>query len=340
VIELRNAGPTRLMAKTLEQGLARLRGRPVRIQALRREFLNRSSSFHTERLHVTPERGRTLRVFFKDLNPEHLMPLARDVRSRDLEAGHRELQMYESVLSPGRFGTPSLYASRWEPEHGRFWLFLEDGGRTRLHEFVDMPRWTAAARWVARFHAATRDLPQDQTRFLPQLDRRHYERSVQRIVRVLPDLDGAERELVERGVGRLAEQIEWLSALPRCVIHGEYFGENILLRRARAPHQILVVDWGSAALGPGTLDLVSMSSGEWTKQQRQAMRTAYLDEYQVATGLSLDGEAFRRELTGIALYHALNWVAWWANQRSSKHFTNFMRELRGVLDQQPSEFCS
>lgn len=325
---------TRLMVATLEEGLARLHGRPIAIQALRRQFLPSSSSFRTERLHVTPERGRPLRVFFKDLNPEHVMPKARRVRQFDLEAGQRELQMYQSVLSPERFGTPRLYAARWEPEHGRIWIFLEDGDGTLLHDDLDLPGWTSAARWAARFHAATRDLPEGQTRFLPRYDREHYQRCAHRVEQILPELDGRERAAVERGLARFTERIEWLSALARCVIHGQYFGENIMLRRASTTQPIAVIDWETAALGPGTFDLVSLSSGKWTKRQRRAMWTAYVEQYQVATGRPVDGEAFRRELAGVALYQALEWLAWWVNHRRlSKHFANFMRELILVLQE-------
>ena len=324
---------TRSMIATLEEGLTRQRGRPVRIRTLRREFMRlRSSSFRIERLHVMPERGRPFRVFFKDLNPEHLMPDARQVRPADLEAGHRELQMYGSVLSPERFGTPRLYASRWDPERGRLWLFLEDAGRTRLHRTLDMVRWTAAARWAARFHAATRDLPQAQTRFLPRHDEQHYRRCIERMERLLPSLDTSERALVEEGIACFTDRIPWLSGLPHCVVHGQYFGENVMWRGRRV-HRICVIDWETAALGPGTLDLVSLSSGHWTKKQRQAMWTAYLQEYEAAAGRPVDAVAFRQELAAVALGQALQWLAWWGDHRSSKHFSNFMRELRALLEQ-------
>src|SRR5207249_10545352 len=48
-------------------------------------------------------------------------------------------------------------------DRGLYWIFLEDGGRTLLRSFADVERWTVAARWAARFHAATRDLPEAQT---------------------------------------------------------------------------------------------------------------------------------------------------------------------------------
>lgn len=325
---------TRLMADTLETGLARLRGHPVRVREVRREFLTSSSSFRTERLRVVTDRGTRLRVFLKDLNPHNLMEKARTVREFDLAPSFRELQMYESVLAPHRFGTLHLYARRWQPDDGVHWIFLEDGGRVVLHNFLDLPRWTAAARWAARFHAGTHHLPDSQTRFLPRYDQAHYGRCAARVREILPHLASQERELVGRGLACYERRIEWLSALPRCVIHGQFFGKNILLRRGKAGPRIVVIDWETAALGPGTFDLVSLSSGKWTPEQRHAMRAAYFEQYQAVSGASLDWEAVSHELAVVALYQALEWLAWWGHHRAlSRHFANFLRELARVLDE-------
>ena len=324
---------TRLMADTLEEGLSRLHGRPARIREVRREFLPSSSSFRTERLYVSLDSGKPLRVFFKDLNPEHQTEKARAVRELDLAPSRRELQMYQSVLSPERFGTLQLYASRWEPERGIFWIFLEDGGRVLLHNHLDLPRWTAAARWAARFHAATRNLPDSQTRFLPRYDYAHYCKCVDRVEQILPKLETSEREIVNRGLTCYAKRIDRLSELPQSVIHGQFFGKNVMLRRRKPSPLITVIDWETAALGPSAFDLVSLTSGKWTPQQRQAMQAAYFEQSRAETGHPTDWEAFCQELAVVALYQSLEWLAWWGHHRGlSRHFANFMRELERVLE--------
>ncbi len=325
------------MAATLEAGLSGARGRAIRVRTMEREFLASSSSFRTERLRVTLEGGKALRVFFKDLNPHNQMEKARTVRAPDLEPSLRELRMYQSVLSPERFGTLHLYSHRWEPERGLYWIFLEDGGRIVLHNFLDMPRWTAAARWAARFHAATRDLPEAKTTFLPRYDERHYRRCADRVRAILPNLDGEERQLVEHGLACYARRIPQLAGLSRSVLHGQFFGKNVLLRRARGGHKIIVIDWETAALGPGTFDLVSLTSGKWTAEQRHAMRAAYFEQYQAETGQRLDWEGFCLELAAVALYQSLEWLGWWGHHRRlSRHFANFLRELDLVLAAMPS----
>jgi hypothetical protein len=328
------------MVRVLEEGLCWQRSRPVRVRRMRREVLSSSSSFRTERLWVTLDHGRPLRVFFKDLHPNHLTAKAHAVREFDLEPSHRELQMYQSVLLPEQFGTLRLYAFRWEPERGRVWAFLEDGGSTVLHNYLDMPRWTAAARWAARFHAATRDLLPERTSFLPDYDAAHYQRCAERVGEILPTLKGDERALVERGLEVFTDSIDRLSAIPRAVIHGQFFGKNILLRRANAKQRIVVIDWETAARGPGTFDLVSLTSGKWTAAERQAMRAAYVEQYEAATGERLDPDEFRRELADVTLYQSLEWLAWWGRHRAlSRHFANFLRELRAILDDHPADLA-
>ncbi|TMI89903.1 MAG: aminoglycoside phosphotransferase family protein [Bacillati bacterium ANGP1] len=329
-----SGGMTREMRRTLEEGLSRLRGRPVRIRELRRRALRTSRSFRTERVRVILDGGESVRVFFKDLNPRHQTEKAQRVRAFDFAPGRREVQMYQSVLSPARFGTPHLYASRWEPEQDIYWLFLEDAGSTLVRNSHDMTAWVAAARWIARFHTATRRLPDSQTGFLPQFDRRHYRRCADTVRRILPDLDARERRAVSRGLDCYAGRIDWLSALPRNVIHGQFFGQNIVLRRGGRNHAIAVVDWESAAMGPGLFDLASLTAGRWTREQRQSLLAAYVAQYQDETGDQVDWKSFCRDLCAVALYQSLEWIGWWGrHRRLSRDFSNFLKELERALAQ-------
>jgi aminoglycoside/choline kinase family phosphotransferase len=151
---------------------------------------------------------------------------------------------------------------------------------------------------------------------------------------MLPRLDPPERAMVRRGRDCYARRIDWLSALPRTVIHGQFFGQNILLRRRSGAYQIAVIDWETAARGPGTFDLVSLTAGKWTKPQRHAMWAAYFEEYQATTGLRLEWAVFCRELATVALHQSLEWLTWWQRRRSlSRDFARFMNELSSVLEE-------
>lgn len=317
------------MTETLEQGLSRLQGRAVRIRELRRVPCATASSFRAERLGVTLDSGESLRVFFKNMHPDDLLAKARAVRGFDLEPSRREVRVYESILSPERFGTLVLYATRWEPEQGRVWIFLEDAGRGLLHNTRDLALWSSAARWAARFHAGTLDVPEDRGGFLPSLDVAHYRQVGARVRNLLPQLESRERELVDRGLAILDERLAWLCDLPRCVIHGQFFGRNIVLRSAS---DLVVIDWETAARGPGLFDLVSLTSGSWTDSERRTMWAAYRDAYDQATGQAPPWEEFCAGLASVAVFHALTWLAWWGEHRHlSRAFSRFLRELELVL---------
>src|SRR5262249_8752118 len=119
-------GMTGLMRETLQEGLSRWQGRPVNVRELRRQFFFKSWTLRAEQVRVRVDGGGWLEVFFKDLNPRHQIEAARRLHKTELEPGYRELQVYRQILSPERFGTPQLYASRWDPPGEVFWLFLEN----------------------------------------------------------------------------------------------------------------------------------------------------------------------------------------------------------------------
>jgi thiamine kinase-like enzyme len=319
----------------LERALSPSREKPIRIRALHREVCEHISSFHAEHLRVSLDSGESIPVFFKDLNPEHQLDTAQKVRAGDLGASNQELCVYRQILSRVDLGTPQLYAVRWEPDSGMYWIFLEDVGTSRLRDSRNYLRWVPAARWVARFHAFTREMPSSQTSFLPVWDVAHYERCAERVRGTLGELSASDRTLVNDALEYYVRRIDWFAALPKTVIHGQFFGKNIMLRRGRGERTLAVIDWETAALGPGGFDLVSVSSGRWTGEQRQAMWRAYFDEYQACTGLSLTWESFCREIRELEIYQALEWLGWWRNRNVSHNFGRWIKELERILIDHP-----
>ncbi|MBI2815390.1 MAG: phosphotransferase [Acidobacteria bacterium] len=324
-------GATRAMAETLQEGLSQLRGRALRIVELVRHPLEKPSSFHCERLRVLLGGGEQLPVFFKDLNPQNQSEETRRIRRADISLSRRELLMYRSVFARERFGTPQLYAFRWEPSRAILWLFLEDAGLLTLNNSGDFTHWVETAKWAARFHAAVRHFPTSRIGFLPQFDRSHYWDCVKRVQSKLPELSSDDRAFVYQSLEDYIPLIEWLSGLPRTLIHGEMFPSNIVLRAGAHERLIAAVDWESAAIGPHMLDVVSLTSGMWNVEQRRILWRNYFDQYQLATGVELDWDAFTRELGGIALYHALSWIARWPGRNFAPQLQGWIAELKSVM---------
>jgi hypothetical protein len=336
---------TDLMRETLQEGLARLRGRPVRVHELHREPPPTTTSFWTERLQARLDGDEGLLVFFKDLNPESLIAAARQIHATGLDSGRRELHMYRRILSRQRFGTPELYAWRWEPSRGLLGLFLEHAGPLKLRHSKDFTLWLAAARWAARFHSAARagarspnhvPAPQRRTRFLPRYDRAHYRHCAERIEQRLAGLAAPDRPVLEHALEVYTDLVGELSALPQSIIHGEYFGKNIVVRDGSPDEVIAVVDWESAAVGPSYLDLVSLSTGRWTPDKKEALWRAYFDRYRADTGLPLDWARFCRDIGLVQLYQALAWIGWWLQRGAEEQVARWLNELQKAVPERPA----
>src|SRR5437588_97925 len=325
----------REMSQSLEAAFSKLRGRLVQVQRIERETCVHESSFHAEHLCVLFNNGDFVPIFFKDLNPRHQIAPARKLRNNSLGPSYHELRVYRRILSRVDLGTPQLYSVRWEPSRGTYWLFLEDIGAARLRDSRNYKRWVPAAQWAARFHARARHLPVSATRFLPVYDREHYDRCAQRVRDILPGLQPRDRQLVEPALAHYESRLQWFAELPRTVIHGQLFGKNIMLRPRNHEQPLAVIDWETAALGPGIYDLVSVSSGRWTENQRNVMWRAYFDQYSAESGGARGWEDFCEEAKEMELYSALEWLAWWRNRTVSHNFGRWIKELKRILRDHP-----
>src|SRR6266496_3009601 len=299
-------GRGQLMIETLEQGLSHLSGDRVRVRSIRAKELGKSTSFAIHRLDVQLESGDVLPVVFKDLNPLRQLQNAKHIRRLELGRSRREIWMYRHVLPGLALGTPRLYGYRWEPKRGNLWLFIEDAGPHRLGHRLDLALFEQAAAWVGRFHAATTGTSDDER--LLRYERDHYERRGRQQEACLERIADGNRPLVERALARHGTLVQLVDGLPHGMIHGEFFGKNVLVRRDRATDAIAVIDWETAATGPQYVDLVSISAGRWTRSQRMAMRRAYFD---ARYSPGADWRHFNEEADIVAILQAVSWLGYW-----------------------------
>src|SRR6266536_3560310 len=249
-------GRGQLMIETLEEGLSHLSGDRVRVRSIRAEELRKGGSFAMHRLDVQLESGDVLPAVFKDLNPLRQLQNAKRIRRLELGRSRREIWMYRHVLPGLALGTPRLYGYRWEPKRGNLWLFVEDAGPHRLAHRGDLGLFEQAAAWVGRFHAATTGMASDER--LLRYDRAHYERRGRDLEACLRRIAEPDRPLVERALARHGALVQLVDGLPHGMIHGEFFGKNVLVRRDRATDAIAVIDWETAATGPQYVDVVAI----------------------------------------------------------------------------------
>jgi aminoglycoside phosphotransferase (APT) family kinase protein len=84
----------------------------------------------------------------------------------------------------------------------------------------------------------------------------------------------AARRVLDRIARGYAPVVARLAAMPRTVIHGEFYPCNILIRGTGPRARVCPVDWELAALGPGLIDLAALMTG-WDDRAQRALTRAY-----------------------------------------------------------------
>lgn len=227
--------------------------------------------------------------------------------------GHRrnvryEAEVYRHLLRflPGF--RPRFLGASTEPGTGNTWLVLEFAyGSTRVfdlsfHESDAQARALVdSARWIGHFHAACEPLIGDGARlFLTRYDAEYYRGWARRMAEFSRPLQG---------------RFPWLSALtqwgdawftpllaaPQTVIHGEFYSKTIMVRN----EQLFVVDWESAAVAPGEIDLAALTEG---KHWRSKLARRCEREYLCARWPKGAPAGFRQTLGAAQVYLHFRWL--------------------------------
>lgn len=192
--------------------------------------------------------------------------------------GHRgglayEAEVYRRVLEPSGTFRPAFVGAHSAGAKGT-WLILEYLERcTRLKDIrvrlkgISQPVAMAlAARWLGQFHSSqTFRAANGEGSFLKRYEAEYFLGWVRRtwefarpLRRRFPWL----AKLCRQGGALFAPILTG----PPTVIHGEFYINNILVRRKR----VFPIDWESAAIGAGEIDLAALTEGPW--QQRVVRR--------------------------------------------------------------------
>ena len=227
--------------------------------------------------------------------------------------GHRgdvfyEAEVYRRVLQLLPDFRPRYLGAHTDPETGDTSLFLEYLDRNnRLSDIswkrsTRQPRGMAqTARWLARFHTAQESRVRDSAlSFLKRYDAEYYRGWARRTFEFARPLQERFRWLAElRGCGDA-----WFAPLltaPPTLIHGEFYSKTVLARGQK----LFVVDWESAAIAAGEIDLAALTEGKhWTG--RIAHRCER--EYQYTRWPKGPPADFKRRLDAARIYLHFRWL--------------------------------
>src|SRR3954454_7764095 len=252
----------------------------------RRPYAYRTS-FPLEELEVELVGEGRLTLLFKQLDREVLEPDAQVGKPRFLHDAESEPAAYATLLPQAPPGPPRFFGAVSEP--GRHWLFVERIEGRELFQIGEREVWEEAARWLARFHvgmAPELDRHRAEGRLIDH-DAAFYRRWIERAAEFAAERDDGSADTVAWLRERHEQVIEALLALPRTVIHGEFYASNVLVAsssdsgptpRGKKSHtRVAPVDWELAAAGPGLADLAALVGG-WPAADRGALVAAYAGE--------------------------------------------------------------
>jgi len=295
----------------LEQSLTTYFGHRRRIVTLRRRTSRYATSFALEDFDVVFDDGRHLQVVFKDLSEGGLLGTARVAKPRFLHDPLREIGTYRGILSREALRTAECYGA--VADAGRSWLFLEKVQGRELYQIGELAVWSDVACWLAgmhdRFSERAEQLQRDHAyllRYDAAFHRRWFERAQEFIGRA-----GAEHE--RRDMARLAAGretvIEQLAAMPVTLVHGEFYASNVLVGGPANGRRVCPVDWETAGVGAGLLDLAALVAG-WAPAQQRAIARSYRTALPPRQGWPPDEDAFVTLLDYCQLARNVQWLGW------------------------------
>lgn len=265
--------------RAAEAAVAELFRRPRRVTRVTSHLSPYSSSFRIEEVAVSLESGEVAHIVRKDLAWERMLPGARRIRSRHDHDPRVELDVYRRLLPLAPPGPPRLLAGDATAAGGP-WLMLERITGEQLRHVGAQSAWESAARWTGALHtefASTQRIATARAIGLPRWDSSRLQLSFVAAAREIPGRASTRVAAAAiRAIKRVHPRaVQRLAAQPPTLIHGQLYPSNVMVSRTK-PQRVAVLDWETAAIGPGVIDLAALTEGEWTPEQRAALAAAYL----------------------------------------------------------------
>lgn len=225
---------------------------------------------------------------------------------RENEAyGHRggvgyEAKVYGQLLDSLDISIAKLCGIYRSPVGNNTWLvlgYLESG--IRMTETVDPDAMAKAARWMGKFHALCSTRISDPAlSFLNSYSPDYFRGWVSRAQQMVRQA-GVDYGWLRTVCNRVDTVIGLLCSAPPTIIHGEYYPKNILLQDGL----IYPVDWESAAIGNGMIDLAMLTEG-WTPD----VTLELVREYQQSRWPDGAPHDFNQVLSAARVYVQFRWL--------------------------------
>jgi aminoglycoside phosphotransferase (APT) family kinase protein len=249
-----------------------------------------------------------------------------DIREPSADYGHwgsveHEILVYRDILQTLPLPVPTYYGTFIIQATGQRCLVLQWlDGAIRLAKAAE-PRTavTLAAQWLGRFHAAAEArLLEAPIRFLNAYDAQYYAQWARRTLHFAEMLPESHPWLPTL-CARFEKASPGLTNGFLTMIHGEFYPHNILIADGVA----YPIDWQSAAVARGEVDLASLTEG-WGQDVEAWCEEEYLRSRW--GGEVPDG--FHQALAMARLYWPLRWLGAYRRAISRQRCQRYINSLR------------
>lgn len=263
---------------------------------------------------------------------EHPLLVKRETPSRGHGHGYwggvaYEAMVYREVLGPLGIRTPRLYGTFVDRTGAVSAVFSYLADTLRAGSDPEQRALVRAAGWIGRFHVRAATLGDRGRRRLTRYGAEYYASWPARALRLAGNRldEGWIAPLCRNARSALAELLDE----PPTVVHGEYYPSNILFRG----EDTYPVDWETAAVASGEIDLAALTDG-WPEEMTRACEEAYVR----ARWPSGPPTGFGRTLDLARLYLHLRWLGdrpeWTTDERSAGRYERLRAagERLGLVD--------
>jgi hypothetical protein len=318
----------------VEDSLSRFLGHPTQLIRLDRKLHSCHSSFAIEQLGAIFSDGTHLELIFKDISPDGMLQQAKQVRPLIAGTASREIYVYREILAEAALGTAVCYSTATYTGRQSNWLLLEEVDGQELYQIGDFGRWQDVSRWLARMHGhlAEDTVNKCDVALLEEYDESYWIGWIDRALGVLAHRESTRHDAIQQ------VRLPWLEThcrqaasrvgrLPATVVHGEFYASNVLIQRSNDDMRICPIDWETAGIGTGAIDVAALTSGRWSEAQKQDLAMAYFDALQQDQSAWADFGDFLAAVNNCRLLLAMKWIGWCTDwEPPAEHRFNWVQE--------------
>jgi hypothetical protein len=250
------------------------------IRAITTQLSPYSSSFRIDEIVAEFDSDATVRFLLKDLSWHTMLDGGQRVRNAHGHDPAREIATYRRLLPSAPAGPPRCLAAVSDHETAIHWLFLEWVDGLQLRHIGERSVWESVATWVGRYHTALSRRAGIATAVAVRLPRWNADHYRWTLARVHEHVSKRGNRLQRQSMAVVDRHHDWmthqlLNSLDT-VMHGQMYPANVVVDVATPRPRICVLDWETAAVGPGVVDVAALIEGRWSEEDRLALIEAYL----------------------------------------------------------------